>query len=140
MGLVDHMGGLDKAVKVAAALANLPLDSKAKFSPVYRLETLREPKGGLPFPFASAGAFSAADTMGTDALAVADDSIACSGLVSSESLGINPIFKSLGLNQLFAYNIAHTSFGGACVKAIQAFLGKGPAGNNAQDFLDSFFG
>lgn len=141
IGLVDHMGGLNKALKIAANLANLPTNI-ASAAPMgnYRIETFREPKGGLPFPFGSASA-SANARSATDVLAVCDDSIACSGLVSSETLGISPIFEALGLNKLFAYNIAYTSVGDAFVKAIQSFLDTSKAlnSNKVQEFFEDFF-
>ena len=111
IGLVDHIGGLNKALKIAANLANLPANVGSAV-PVgsFRVQTFKEPKSGLPFPFGSASASASANgRAATDVLAVCDDSIACSGLVSSETLGISPIFEILGLNRLFAYNVAYTS-------------------------------
>ena len=141
IGLVDHIGGLNKALKIAANLANLPANVGSA-APVgsFRVQTFKEPKSGLPFPFGSASA-SANGRAATDILAVCDDSIACSGLVSSETLGISPIFEILGLNRLFAYNVAYTSVGDAFVKAIQSFLSTSKVASNNwiseifQDFL-----
>ena len=141
IGLVDHIGGLNKALKIAANLANLPT-SIGSASPVgsYRIQTFKEAKSGLPFPFGRASA-NANTRAATDVLAVCDDSIACSGLVSSETLGISPIFELLGINRLFAYNVAYTSVGDAFVKAIQSFASTSKvAGNNwIQEIFQEFF-
>ena len=142
VGLVDHMGGLNKALNVAAGLAFLPSSVSTFLRPYggYRVETFREARGGLPFPFGRASVNTMAP-FGTDVLAVCDDSVACSGLVSSESLGISPIFEALGLNKLLAYNIAQTSVGNAFVKAVQSFLSTGTERNSNlfTEFFEDFF-
>lgn len=136
IGLVDHIGGLNKALNIASSLCDLP----PAVSPSFRVQTFAEPQGGLPFPFGATSA--AASPFGADIQAICDDSIACAGLVSSESLGISPVFNALGLNQLFAYNVAYTSAGTALTKALQSIMtatNSFSAKNGIDDFLDDFF-
>lgn len=105
VGLVDHMGGLNKALKVAAELAGLPMIPGLKAG--WRVETSREPRGGIGIPFLSASS-GLEVSKGVDVLALCDDSVAYSKLVSEETLGISPLFASL--NQLLTYNIAQSSY------------------------------
>lgn len=140
IGLVDHIGGLNKALNIASSLCDLPPVASTELSPSFRVQTFAEPKGGLPFPFgATSGATS---PFGADIQAICDDSVACAGLVSSESLGISPVFNALGLNQLFAYNVAYTSAGSALTKALQSIMtatNSFSEKNGIADFLDDFF-
>jgi ClpP class serine protease len=140
IGLVDHIGGLNKALNVASSLCDLPPMSTKDYSPSFRVQTYTEPKSGLPFPFgATSGATS---SFGSDIQAICDDSVACAGLVSSESLGISPVFNALGLNQLFAYNVAYTAAGNALTKAVQSIMSATSsfsAKNGITDFIDDFF-
>jgi hypothetical protein len=137
---VDHIGGLNKALNVASSLCDLPPTGTKDVSPCFRVQTFAEPKSGLPFPFGATSAESS--PFGADIQAICDDSIACAGLVSSESLGISPVFNALGLNQLFAYNVAYTSAGNAFTKALQSIMlatSSFSAKNGITDFLDDFF-
>ena len=139
VGLVDHIGGLNKALKIAASLCDLPQVGTRGYSSGYKVQTFVEPRGGLPFTSATSGVST--NILGTDIQAICDDSVACSGLVSSESLGISPIFQALGLNQLFAYNVAHTAVGGALLKSVQSLLSGGSQStkNMITEFLEDFF-
>lgn len=143
IGLVDHIGGLNKALKVASDMCGLAPSGSQEFTSSVRVQTLSEPKGGLPFPFGSSAAYTA--PIGADVQAICDDSIACCGLVSSQSLGISPIFSALGLNQLSGFNMAYTSLGAALMKSFQSLTSSGngmtagSAGNAIREFLEEFF-
>ena len=137
---MDHIGGLNKALSVASSLCDLgPMGTK-EYSPSFRVQTFAEPKGGLPFPF---GATSAASSpFGADIQAICDDSVACAGLVSSESLGISPLFSALGLNQLLAYNVANTPAGNALSRAFQSAISASNSislTSRIADFFDEYF-
>ncbi|KAJ1430440.1 peptidase family S49-domain-containing protein [Ochromonadaceae sp. CCMP2298] len=88
-GLVDHMGGLWKALEVAAQLSGLHVDRKGNpiENPTYMVQTFKEPSKGLSLPF-GLGARAAAPQM--DTLAMCDDVVATTGLVAPESLGLSP--------------------------------------------------
>lgn len=77
-------------------------------------------------------------------MAICDSSVAASGLASEESLGISPIFGFLGIPQLFAYNLAHSSYGDAILKILggmsSAALSGGNGGKNGiMNMLDELF-
>ena len=143
IGLVDHIGGLNKALKVASDMCGLAPSGTQVFSSSVRVQTIAEPKSGLPFPFGSSATYTS--PIGSDVQAICDDSIACCGLVSSQSLGISPIFGALGLNQLSSFNMAYTSLGAALTKSFQSLtssrngMSAGSAGNAIMDFLEEFF-
>jgi signal peptide peptidase SppA len=60
VGLVDHMGGINKALKIATKLADIEM----KENSYYRVQTYREPKGGLPFPLSVLGGGATASSQG----------------------------------------------------------------------------
>ena len=94
---------------------NTPIDAGGyKFN----VQTLQEPRSGLPFPLSvlsGAQTTSSSPNRGyvesNPVQVICDESVACTGLLSAETLGISPIITSLGLNNAFAYNIAHSSIG-----------------------------
>jgi ClpP class serine protease len=107
-GLVDHMGGLWKALEVAASLSNLHVDNKGKpiENPTYKVETLKEASKGLSLPFGilgqSASSVSSVSSPGSglDALALCDDIVATTGLVSPSSFGVSAAMQSVGVSPL----------------------------------------
>jgi hypothetical protein len=77
-------------------------------------------------------------------MAICDSSVAASGLASEESLGVSPIFGFLGIPQLFAYNLAHSSYGDAILKTLggvssAAFSRKSGSYNALMNILDELF-
>ena len=123
--LVDEIGGLDKALELAAELAERsapPQSAKVALGGEKRVQTLREPRSGLPFPFAggaSAGQGVGAGGAGDGVLALCDEAVACTGLVSPRVLGVGPAVASLGLGPAVAYALAHSP-AGAAVEAAAA--------------------
>ena len=64
-GLVDHIGGLHKALNVAVELSDLPPEwlGTGPLSGI-RVQTFKEPRSGLPFPFGSASSSISTLAMG----------------------------------------------------------------------------
>lgn len=131
-GLVDEIGGLDKALWLVATLAGSsasPMVMKVALGAHMRVQTFREPKSGLPFPFGGgasiatdSGAFSGA---GDDYLALCDESVACTGLVTPALLGVSPSIQSLGLNPSLAYTLSHSPAGAAVDAAAKLVMATG---------------
>jgi Peptidase family S49 len=146
-GLVDHIGGLHKALKIAVELSDLPPEwlGAGPMSGV-RVQTFKEPRSGLPFPFGGASARSPLEFLGSllgmkseevslgslprspfgfggaatdDILAVCDDSVACTGLVSAQTLGVGPAVTALGLSPSLAYNLAHSNIAPAILTVLK---------------------
>lgn len=115
-GLVDHSGGLWRALKIAASLAKM--DTNTTTTPSLRIQTLREPRSGFPIalPFVSllsldraASAASIADQSGP--LLLCDDAVAGTGLVSDSTLGISPLLRALGCGPLVGYLASRNPLG-----------------------------
>ena len=117
-GLVDHIGGLQKAIDIAVQLSGYKASNKAGVSQSIKVETLKEPRSGLGLPFGIGatlaetvfdGAAAASDAAGP--LYMCDDSIASTDLVSSSSLGIPPLLKSLGFGPTLSYLVSRSEAG-----------------------------
>lgn len=102
-GLVDHTGGLWKALAIAASMSDIP----AKNLKSIRMQTLRERPSGLKLPFGGASAQAAMrrTESGDDTLVVCDDVIASCGMASAPSLGLSSSLQALGVGPLLAHMI-----------------------------------
>jgi hypothetical protein len=130
-GLVDEIGGLDKALLMVGILAEStvsPIAMKVALGSQIRVQTFREPKSGLPFPFgggaslSAAGVSAGASAVGDDVMALCDESIACTGLVSPTLLGVGGAIQSLGLSPSLAYSLAHSPAGAAVDAAAKVVM------------------
>jgi signal peptide peptidase SppA len=92
-GLVDRMGGLWAAARAAAHLADIDVDSNG-----LNLQVLAEPRSGFPIPGVGASAFALDDVD-----YFMDDCVMDTGLVSTDSMGVPPALKSLGVSALAAH-------------------------------------
>lgn len=125
IGLVDHIGGLWKALSIAAAMSDIP-DKWLKSG--LRVQTLRDPsQGGLKLPFGASSISQSSSSVSSplsgsyvtgSPLLLCDDSIVGSGLAGAESLGMNPVTASMGIGPLFAYVLNHSPTG----RAVRAVL------------------
>merc|ERR1711871_1535449 len=93
-GLVDRMGGLWAAAQAAAHLADIDVDSSG-----LNLQVLAEPRSGFPIPGVGASTIYPAD----DIDYFMDDCVMDTGLVGTDSMGVPPALKSLGVSALAAH-------------------------------------
>ena len=118
--LVDEIGGLDKALALAAELASRsapPQLAKIALLNEKRVQTLREPRSGLSLPFGGGASAAVAAAAGGgregpgSVLALCDESVACTGLVDAQLLGVGPAVAAMGLTPALAYTVAHSPVG-----------------------------
>jgi signal peptide peptidase SppA len=112
LGLVDHIGGLDKAVAIAASLS----DIKLKTNETLRVQTFRTPKMGrfgLPAAFGGVGIFNdICDSKNIQgAIYMCDDIVVGCGLAGASSLGMDASMLALGVTPLASYIARHSGVG-----------------------------
>ena len=133
-GLVDHIGGLWKAIEIASVLAedsslmtastlnknrNI-LNIKSKSASVdtsinkkkeYNIEVFRPPRSGFSLPFGGGSSIGSGSTSSlfdsNSPLYLCDDTIASTGLASPDTLGTSGMVQSLGCGSLLGYFINH---------------------------------
>jgi len=101
IGLVDHIGGLWKALELATNLSIVATDKPIRFSQkrnsldrnVFRVQVLQEPRKGLGLPFGLQVTDQSLDVM-----AKCDDIIGSTDLVSQEAMGYSPLVGRLFSN------------------------------------------
>ncbi len=111
-GLVDRMGGMWAAIRAAAHLAELDTDRGLA------IQTLVEPKGGLPIP--GVGRNAGVTLFSDDIEYCVDDCVVDSDLVSSDSLGVPPTLSAFGLGPLAARALRKTGLAAGLVALSEA--------------------
>lgn len=103
-GLSDHMGGLWRALEIAVNMTEsgaVAPKRKSRVPQPLLVETIKAPRKPPSIPFVSAlsgrSSSSSSGSSARDALAVIDDAVLGTDLVSPESLGVNPVAARLGL-------------------------------------------
>ena len=132
-GLVDKIGGLHLALLLCSALAErsvTPIVAKKALGDTLRIQTYAAPRSGFPLPglgatasgFLAGGMSSGSNDNGNDdrsgVMAICDEALASTGLVSTELLGIGPATASLGLSPALAYSLSHSSVGQVVEKTV----------------------
>ena len=142
IGLVDQIGGLETALQIAADRAAFPLKSLKIDIGGRRLsvQTMQDPGSGFPFPFGSwamidsilwgLGPFrgSSKPDHTTDnevGKVLCDETLASTGLVSADSLGIGSVVQSMGLSGGVGYAVAHSAVGGLMTQLMGYVSSKG---------------
>ena len=122
-GLVDHVGGLTKALRLAHEMSDLPPLNETK---CLRYQTIQEFRGGIPFLGGGArGSLlgSMQSAAAGEPMVLCDDAIACTGLVGADSLGVKPVVAALGLEPSLSYALSHTPLGGVAMAAVELYAG-----------------
>ena len=136
-GLVDKIGGLHLALLLCSNLAERsvsPMVMKKALSDKLRIQTYVAPRSGFPIPGVGSNArasgfnFCSMSTGVNDGsngsedkagvMTICDESLASTGLVSTELLGIGPATASLGLSPALAYSLSHSAVGDLVEKTV----------------------
>ena len=136
-GLVDKIGGLHLALLLCSTLAErsvTPAVAKKALGDRLRIQTYAAPRSGFPLPGLGASARASGFNLGSmsvgvsdrdggsedkaGVMAICDESLASTGLVSTELLGIGPATASLGLSPALAYSLSHSSVGSLVEKTV----------------------
>ena len=104
-GLVDHVGGLWKALSLAASMSGIEAN-KTNYIPV---QTLREPKSGPSLPFGTGTSTGSTDPVRLPVFAICEDIITSVNLASPDSLGLTAELTRIGLGPLTAALIRQSS-------------------------------
>jgi signal peptide peptidase SppA len=112
LGLVDHLGGLDKAIAIAASLSDIKLKEKETLR-VQTFKTPRMGRFGLPAAASARSVYDDRDVKG--AMYMCDDIVAGCNLAGPSSLGMEGLgpLNAMGLGPLAAFILRNSAIGRA---------------------------